>query len=247
MKVERRRGPLACQLSALRDAEPVLAGHRAAQADGQREQVLGGSPGSVDLLGARPVHQERGVEVAVAGVSPRRRRKVVASSDLDRLLDRFCQPVERDGDVLADLPAALCGDADPVGKRVCCVSPSYQCDEDGGEIVCQGSLDDLLACEGSLTADYLTGRREIPLRPTRRKGSGKHVTVHGATANNLAGVTVPFPLGTFTCVTGVSGSGKSSLTIDTLYAGAARALNGARIPCGPCSKITGKPAGSPLS
>ncbi|HLB85236.1 MAG TPA: ATP-binding cassette domain-containing protein, partial [Steroidobacteraceae bacterium] len=85
----------------------------------------------------------------------------------------------------------------------------------------------------------LTGRREIPLHKTRRKGSGKHVTVHGATANNLQSVTVAFPLGTFTCVTGVSGSGKSSLTIDTLYAGAARALNGARIVCGPCEGIDG--------
>jgi excinuclease ABC subunit A len=109
----------------------------------------------------------------------------------------------------------------------------------GGEVVCQGTLDELLACTTSITADYLSGRREIPLRPTRRKGSGKQVTVHGATANNLQSVTVPFPLGTFTCVTGVSGSGKSSLTIDTLYAGAARALNGARIPCGPCQKISG--------
>jgi excinuclease ABC subunit A len=109
----------------------------------------------------------------------------------------------------------------------------------GGEVVCQGTLDELLACETSITADYLSGRREIPLRPTRRRGSGKQVTVHGATANNLQSVTVPIPLGTFTCVTGVSGSGKSSLTIDTLYAGAARALNGARIPCGPCHKISG--------
>src|SRR4029453_13142900 len=89
----------------------------------------------------------------------------------------------------------------------------------GGEVVCQGTLDELLACETSITADYLTGRREIPLRETRRKGSGKKVIVHGATANNLQNVTAAFPLGTFTCVTGVSGSGKSSLTIDTLYAG----------------------------
>jgi excinuclease ABC subunit A len=109
----------------------------------------------------------------------------------------------------------------------------------GGEVVCDGTLDDLLQCKDSLTADYLSGRREIPLLPTRRKGSGKHVTVHGASANNLQDVTAAFPLGTFTCVTGVSGSGKSSLTIDTLYAGAARALNGARIVCGPCNKITG--------
>ncbi|MEJ7776687.1 MAG: excinuclease ABC subunit UvrA [Sphingomicrobium sp.] len=109
----------------------------------------------------------------------------------------------------------------------------------GGEVVCAGTLDDLLACEGSLTADYLSGRRSIPLPDKRRKGSGKKVTVTGATANNLRNVTAAFPLGTFTCVTGVSGSGKSSLTIDTLYAGAARALNGARIVCGPCEKIGG--------
>src|SRR5207247_10555850 len=68
---------------------------------------------------------------------------------------------------------------------------------------------------------------------------GQHVTVHGATANNLLSITAAFPLATFTCVTGVSGSGKSSLTVDTLYAGAARALNGARIVCGPCQRITG--------
>src|SRR6478752_6431431 len=109
----------------------------------------------------------------------------------------------------------------------------------GGEVVCAGTLADLLACEGSLTADYLSGRREIPVPATRRKGSGKFVTVHGATANNLQDVTVKFPLGTFTCVTGVSGSGKSSLTVDTLYAATARALNGARILAGAHSKVTG--------
>src|SRR4051794_25302408 len=109
----------------------------------------------------------------------------------------------------------------------------------GGEVVCAGTLDDLLACTDSITADYLSGRRAIPVPATRRKGSGKFVTVAGATANNLQNVTVKFPLSTFTCVTGVSGSGKSSLTIDTLYSGAARALNGARIPCGPCDRIAG--------
>ena len=104
----------------------------------------------------------------------------------------------------------------------------------------QGTLDDLLACKDSLTADYLSGRREIPLRQTRRKGSGQaRHRPRRRPPTTCQDVTVDFPLGTFTCVTGVSGSGKSSLTIDTLYAGAARALNGARIPCGPCSKITG--------
>ena len=109
----------------------------------------------------------------------------------------------------------------------------------GGEIIYSGDLQGLLECETSITADYLSGRREIPLPRQRRRGNGKYLTVEGASANNLQNVTASFPLGTFTCVTGVSGSGKSSLTIDTLYAGAARALNGARIVCGPCQKITG--------
>ncbi|HEV2568446.1 excinuclease ABC subunit UvrA [Sphingomonas sp.] len=109
----------------------------------------------------------------------------------------------------------------------------------GGQIVAQGDLAELLAHEDSVTADYLSGRREIAVPPKRRKGNGKKLTVHGARANNLRNVTASIPLGTFTCITGVSGSGKSSFTIDTLYAGAARALNGARMVCGPCEKISG--------
>jgi excinuclease ABC subunit A len=109
----------------------------------------------------------------------------------------------------------------------------------GGTVVAHGKLDDVLANENSLTADYLTGRRAVPLPSSRRKGTGKRLTVRGARANNLKDVTSSIPLGTFTCITGVSGSGKSSFTIDTLYAGAARALNGARMVCGPCEKIDG--------
>ncbi|MDV3455414.1 excinuclease ABC subunit UvrA [Sphingomonas sp. HF-S4] len=109
----------------------------------------------------------------------------------------------------------------------------------GGEIVAYGSLDDVLANENSITADYLSGRREVPLPAKRRKGNGKKLTVHNATANNLTGVTASIPLGTFTCITGVSGSGKSSFTIDTLYAAAARQLNGARILAGKHDRIAG--------
>jgi excinuclease ABC subunit A len=109
----------------------------------------------------------------------------------------------------------------------------------GGTIVAQGTLDEVLANENSLTADYLTGRRSVPLPDKRRKGNGKKLTVKGARANNLRDVTASIPLGTFTCITGVSGSGKSSFTIDTLYAGAARQLNGARMVCGPCEGIAG--------
>ncbi|HEX2764434.1 MAG TPA: excinuclease ABC subunit UvrA [Allosphingosinicella sp.] len=109
----------------------------------------------------------------------------------------------------------------------------------GGEVVARGTLDEVLANEKSLTADYLTGRRAVAVPATRRKGNGRKLTVHAARANNLKDVTASIPLGTFTCITGVSGSGKSSFTVDTLYAGAARALNGARVVCGPCERISG--------
>ncbi|MGS1017004.1 excinuclease ABC subunit UvrA [Allosphingosinicella humi] len=109
----------------------------------------------------------------------------------------------------------------------------------GGRVVAEGKLEDVLATEGSLTADYLSGRRTVPVPATRRKGNGKKLTLHGATANNLKSVTASIPLGTFTCITGVSGSGKSSFTIDTLYAAAARQLNGARVIAGRHEKLTG--------
>ncbi|CAO1654818.1 excinuclease ABC subunit UvrA [Parasphingorhabdus sp. NYA22] len=109
----------------------------------------------------------------------------------------------------------------------------------GGEVVAEGTLKQILKSKKSLTAAYLNGTREIEVPKKRRKGNGKKLTVHGATANNLQNVTVSFPLGTFTCVTGLSGSGKSSLTIDTLYASAARTLNGARVIAGKHDKITG--------
>jgi len=109
----------------------------------------------------------------------------------------------------------------------------------GGEVVAHGKLEDVLANEASLTADYLTGRRAVAVPAQRRKGNGKKLTVHGARANNLKDVTASIPLGTFTCVTGVSGSGKSSFTIDTLYAAAARGLNGARLLAGKHDKVTG--------
>ncbi|WOE74571.1 excinuclease ABC subunit UvrA [Alterisphingorhabdus coralli] len=109
----------------------------------------------------------------------------------------------------------------------------------GGAVVAEGTLKQILKSKKSLTADYLTGRKEIAVPKQRRKGNGKKLTVHGARANNLQNVTASVPLGTFTCVTGVSGSGKSSFTIDTLYAGAARVLNGARIIAGKHDRITG--------
>jgi excinuclease ABC subunit A len=109
----------------------------------------------------------------------------------------------------------------------------------GGKVMAEGPLKKILKAKGSLTADYLNGTREITVPKKRRKGNGKKLTIHGARANNLKNVTAAVPLGTFTCVTGVSGSGKSSFTIDTLYAAAARSLNGARVIAGAHDKVTG--------
>ena len=109
----------------------------------------------------------------------------------------------------------------------------------GGEIVAQGTLADILANPDSLTGQYLSGARQIAVPSFRRPGNGMGITVRGARANNLRDVSVRVPLGTFTCVTGVSGSGKSSLIIDTLQAGAARMLNGARVIAGAHDAIDG--------
>ena len=109
----------------------------------------------------------------------------------------------------------------------------------GGEVVAEGTLADILACEASLTGQYLTGARRIEVPAVRRAGNGKQIVVENARANNLRGVTASFPLGMFVCVSGLSGSGKSTLTIDTLQAGASRVLNGARVIAGAHDRITG--------
>ncbi|MFT5540573.1 MAG: excinuclease ABC subunit A, partial [Alphaproteobacteria bacterium] len=100
----------------------------------------------------------------------------------------------------------------------------------GGSVVAAGTPDVVMASEESLTAQYLTGTRRIEVPSARRPGKrGEKITIQGARANNLANVTVDIPLGTFICVTGVSGGGKSSLVVETLYKAAARRLMGARL------------------
>ncbi len=94
----------------------------------------------------------------------------------------------------------------------------------GGEVVFEGTPQQLLRAEGSLTGKYLSGRLQIPLPRSRRKPQGKYLTLIGAEENNLKNLTVQIPLGLFTCITGVSGSGKSSLILDTLYRALAQRL-----------------------
>ncbi|MDH3359818.1 MAG: excinuclease ABC subunit UvrA, partial [Desulfobulbaceae bacterium] len=110
----------------------------------------------------------------------------------------------------------------------------------GGEVVYSGDLDGLLVDEKSATGGYLSGRLEIPVPEKRAKAKRDHwLTVQGATANNLQGITAKFPLGVMTCVTGVSGSGKSSLVIETLYKGAVNHLHQGREQAGECKSLKG--------
>ncbi len=109
----------------------------------------------------------------------------------------------------------------------------------GGMVVAHGTPEQVAADPASLTGQYLMGTRSIAIPKTRRKGSGKKLTVVGATGNNLKNVTATFPLGMFVCVSGVSGGGKSTLTIETLFKTAATRLNGARETPAPCETIKG--------
>ena len=109
----------------------------------------------------------------------------------------------------------------------------------GGEVVFEGKVEDLLKSETSLTGQYLSGRKCIPVPDVRRKGNGKKLTVKGCAVNNLKHADFTIPLGTLTCVTGVSGSGKSSFVNEILYKKLAAELNGAKTRAGAHDKITG--------
>ncbi len=109
----------------------------------------------------------------------------------------------------------------------------------GGHVVCAGTVEDIENCKESLTGDYLSGRKTIPVPEKRRKGNGKFLTVKGAAENNLKGIDVKIPLGEFVCVTGVSGSGKSSLVNEILYKRLAADLNGAKCHAGKHAALEG--------
>ncbi|MBR6785021.1 MAG: excinuclease ABC subunit UvrA, partial [Clostridia bacterium] len=109
----------------------------------------------------------------------------------------------------------------------------------GGEIVACGSIDDIIACENSVTGQYLSGKKFIPVPEKRREGNGKKLVVHGARENNLKNIDVEIPLGKFICVTGVSGSGKSSLINEILNKHLATELNGAKKIAGKHDSVSG--------
>ena len=109
----------------------------------------------------------------------------------------------------------------------------------GGEVVYNGSVEGILQCEKSVTGQYLSGKRQVLVPEKRRPGNGKKLRILGAAQNNLRGITVDIPLGKFVCVTGVSGSGKSSLINEILYKHLAAVLNGARSRPGKFREIKG--------
>lgn len=109
----------------------------------------------------------------------------------------------------------------------------------GGELVCAGTFDDICKCEKSVTGQYLSGKMSIPVPDSRRKGNGKCISIIGAKENNLKDIDVDFPIGQFICVTGVSGSGKSSLINEILYKYTASKIMRTKTHPGDCSEIRG--------
>lgn len=111
--------------------------------------------------------------------------------------------------------------------------------EQGGKVMAEGTVAEVLKSPDSLTAQYLTGKKEISVPLKRRKGNGSFITLTGARTHNLKNVTLEIPLGTLTCITGVSGGGKSSLILETLFKAVNKELNGSREPAGKYETLKG--------
>ena len=109
----------------------------------------------------------------------------------------------------------------------------------GGELVCSGNINKIMKCKNSITGQYLSREKFVPIPEVRRSGNGNYLTIEGAAENNLKNINVTIPLGMFVCVTGVSGSGKSSLVNEILYNYLARELNRAKTRPGKFKNITG--------
>ena len=109
----------------------------------------------------------------------------------------------------------------------------------GGYVTASGTVDEVLKSKRSLTAAYLNGDKQIPVPSVRRKGNGKFLELKNVKTHNLKGINFKLPLGTLTCITGVSGSGKSSLVLETLFPALNKVLNGSRKPAGKYTSIKG--------
>lgn len=155
--------------------------------------------------------------------------------DNDRLLETLVRLRELDNTVIV-----VEHDEDAIRSADYLIDMGPRAGVHGGTVVAAGTPDEVMAHPDSLTGKYLTGIEQIPLPTKRRKGrKGQSIKVKGATINNLQNVDAEIPLGTFTCVTGVSGGGKSSLVIETLYKALAKKLHGARLHPGDHKKLEG--------
>ena len=154
--------------------------------------------------------------------------------DNDRLLETLTRLRDIGNTVIVVEP-----DEDAIRSADYLVDMGPGAGEQGGFVTAKGTVEEVLHNPNSLTAQYLNGTRQIEVPAKRRKGNGKFVGVKGARTNNLKNVELKIPLGTFTCVTGVSGGGKSSLILETLFKGLNKELNGSREQTGVYDKIIG--------
>lgn len=155
--------------------------------------------------------------------------------DNDRLLETLVRLRELDNTVVV-----VEHDEDAIRSADYLIDMGPRAGVHGGTVVAAGTPDEVMANPASLTGQYLTGMEQIPVPTTRRKGKkGQKIKIKGASVNNLQNVSADIPLGTFTCVTGVSGGGKSSLVIETLYKALAKRLHGARLHPGEHKSIEG--------
>jgi len=155
--------------------------------------------------------------------------------DNDRLLETLVRLRDLDNTVIV-----VEHDEDAIRSADYLIDMGPRAGVHGGTVVAEGTPDEVMANPKSLTGQYLTGMEQIPLPAKRRKGrKGQSIKIKGACINNLQNVDAEIPLGTFTCVTGVSGGGKSSLVIETLYKALAKKLHGARLHPGDYKKLEG--------
>ncbi|GGF67168.1 UvrABC system protein A [Terasakiella brassicae] len=155
--------------------------------------------------------------------------------DNDRLLETLVRLRDLDNTVIV-----VEHDEDAIRSADYLIDMGPRAGVHGGTVVAEGTPDEVMANPKSLTGQYLTGIEQIPLPVKRRKGrKGQSIKIKGASINNLQNVDAEIPLGTFTCVTGVSGGGKSSLVIETLYKALAKKLHGARLHPGDYKKLEG--------